>query len=132
MHTLHHRKPRPTHWDLFYMHPAECFVAVVLPFAVAPRLLPLHWVAWEGMVTLGVMIDVYGHCGLDTGFFHPFKVTHYSVLPGLPWRRIFLQGAHHDEHHRLGRCNYALYLDLWDRVCATGPKEATVPPAVAS
>ena len=40
--------------DLFYMHPVECLVCVVLPFLVTPRVLPLHWLMWEGFLVKGV------------------------------------------------------------------------------
>ena len=94
-------------------------MTVALPFAVLPRLLPLHWIVWEGLLVKGILIDVYGHCGIDCGPWHPFKLTQYSLLPRLPWRSVFLHNVDHDEHHRLGKGNYALYLRLWDGVCDT-------------
>ena len=60
IHAWHHEKNAPSACDVFYMHPAESFVAVVLPFLIIPRFLPLHWFIWEGMLAKGIMIDVYG------------------------------------------------------------------------
>ena len=60
-----------------------------------------------------------GHCGFDAAPFHPFKVTHFSVLPNFPYKDVFLSAKHHDDHHRHRSCNYALYFPLWDLVCGT-------------
>lgn len=60
---MHHERRAPVCWDLFYMHPLECLVVVALPFLMTPRMLPVHWFIWEGIIAKGVMIDVYGHCG---------------------------------------------------------------------
>eukprot|EP00040_Diaphanoeca_grandis_P027695 m.158351 g.158351 ORF g.158351 m.158351 type:complete len:294 (+) comp31086_c0_seq1:328-1209(+) len=119
IHSLHHQRTNPEAWDLFYMHPIESVVTVVLPFLLSPRLLPLHWLMWEGLIVKGVMIDCYGHCGFDTRPFHPFKVTQFSLIPSFPYRALFLDAKHHDDHHRLVRGNFALYLNIWDNVCGT-------------
>ena len=101
------------------MHPIECLVTVAVPFIVTPRVFPLHWVIWEGLVIKGILIDCYGHCGFDALPFHPFKITQFSLWPRFPWRRVFLTAKHHDEHHKHRAGNYGLYLDLWDRVFGT-------------
>ena len=119
IHHLHHERTAPEAWDLFWMHPIECVVTVVIPFLVTPRLLPLHWIIWEGLVVKGILIDCYGHCGFDAQPFHPFKLTQFSIWPGFPWRRVFLTAKHHDLHHMYRVGNYGLYLDLWDRMLET-------------
>eukprot|EP00041_Stephanoeca_diplocostata_P012869 m.217293 g.217293 ORF g.217293 m.217293 type:complete len:287 (-) comp19121_c0_seq1:218-1078(-) len=119
VHALHHERSAPEAWDLFYMHPVEAAVTVLLPFLVVPRVLPCHWLLWECWVVKAVMIDCYGHCGFDAHPFHPFKLTPFSWLPRLPWKRIFLNAKHHDDHHRVMHGNYALYFNLWDNLCGT-------------
>jgi len=119
VHSMHHTVSDPEAWDLFYMHPAEAVGTVVVPLVLAPRLFPLHWVIWEGMVLKGILIDCYGHCGFEAAPFHPFKLTQFSLLPRLPWKKIFLTARHHDDHHKHRGGNYALYLRLWDTACGT-------------
>lgn len=48
VHAIHHQRHAPVCWDLFYMHPLECLVAVVVPFLMTPRILPVHRIIWEG------------------------------------------------------------------------------------
>lgn len=119
IHAMHHANDAPEAWDLFYMHPVEMVVAVVIPFLITPRLFSLHWVIWEGLVLKGILIDCYGHCGFESMPFHPFKLTQFSLWPGFPWRSIFLTAKHHDDHHRYRVGNYSLYLCLWDIVLGT-------------
>eukprot|EP00038_Savillea_parva_P021154 m.33553 g.33553 ORF g.33553 m.33553 type:complete len:417 (-) comp5033_c0_seq1:2147-3397(-) len=114
IHAVHHTHTAPEAWDLFYMHPVESMLVVTVPFLLTPRMVPLHWVIYEGLVIKAVLIDCYGHCGFDASPFHPFKLTQFSLLPRFPWRSVFLTAAHHDLHHKYRQGNFALYLNLWD------------------
>lgn len=119
IHAWHHERNAPSAFDVFYMHPVESFTAVVVPFLLVPRFIPIHWFIWEGMLAKGIMIDVYGHCGFDASPFHPFKVTQFSIVPRFPYKTVFLAAKHHDDHHRYRTCNYSLYFPVWDRVFGT-------------
>eukprot|EP00697_Spironema_sp_BW2_P013117 gnl/Spiro4/3005_TR1480_c0_g1_i1.p1 gnl/Spiro4/3005_TR1480_c0_g1~~gnl/Spiro4/3005_TR1480_c0_g1_i1.p1 ORF type:complete len:284 (-),score=23.92 gnl/Spiro4/3005_TR1480_c0_g1_i1:21-821(-) len=120
VHSWHHERVAPESWDLFYMHPVEAFLVVMLPHAFCVYLIPTHWLIFEGLLVMTCLIDVYGHIGFAAEPFHPVKLMWYTYLP-LPWHRIFLSGRHHDEHHRLKTCNFSLYYNFWDHVLGTGP-----------
>lgn len=119
VHYLHHEKSQPEAADLFFMHPLEALAVVAMPSLVLPYVVPLHWFIFEGWIVFSILIDVYGHLNFDAAPFHPFKISPYSHVRRLPWKKIFLQGRHHNAHHKLMRGNFALYFTFWDQFCQT-------------
>ena len=109
VHRVHHLSRTPTPWAAFAFHPVEAFVQAVF-FPLIVLVLPVHPLAGLAWLLYMTGMNVLGHCG-------------HEVLPrGLAthwlgkWHNTT---THHDMHHRLVRCNFGLYFNLWDRLLRT-------------
>lgn len=116
-HKVHHLSHNPTPWAAFAFHPLEAVVeAGVLIFMVV--LIPMHPIAIFLFLIFMVIMNVLGHTGYE--IFPPnFLKTRMGRWQNTP--------THHNMHHQLGKGNYGLYFNFWDRWMKTNFKhyEAT-------
>ena len=108
-HAVHHRSVNPSPWSAFAFHPLEAVVhAVLLPLAVL--LLPLNIWAISLWFTTQVVVNVLGHKGYE---FLPASFARLWLF------RLLNTSTHHNMHHRLTKCNFGIYLNVWDRIMGT-------------
>lgn len=116
-HKVHHLSHNPTPWAAFAFHPLEAVVeAGVLIFMVI--LIPMHPIAIFLFLIFMVIMNVLGHTGYEI-FPKHFLKTWFGSWQNTP--------THHNMHHQLGKGNYGLYFNLWDKWMKTNFKhyEAT-------
>lgn len=109
VHRVHHLSVNPTPWASFSFHPVEAIIeAGILPLLVI--IMPLHPVALLLFLVAMTVMNVNGHLG-------------YEIFPKgftrKPFFRLANTSTHHNMHHRLTKCNYGLYLNIWDRIMGT-------------
>lgn len=116
-HKIHHLSHNPTPWAAFSFHPLEAVVeAGVLVFMVL--LIPMHPISIFLFLIFMVVMNVLGHTGYE--IFPPhFLKTWFGRWQNTP--------THHNMHHQLGKGNYGLYFNGWDKLMKTNFKhyEAT-------
>eukprot|EP01100_Stratorugosa_tubuloviscum_P015424 TRINITY_DN88_c1_g1_i1.p1 TRINITY_DN88_c1_g1~~TRINITY_DN88_c1_g1_i1.p1 ORF type:complete len:264 (-),score=82.59 TRINITY_DN88_c1_g1_i1:145-936(-) len=103
-HAVHHSFHCPTVYSTMAFHPLEAivqFFPIMLAF-VFPIYYPLMLLASFGVF----VISTAEHCGYYVTFYEDFS-----------W--LFATPGHHDLHHSLRKCNYAVYFSFWDRICGT-------------
>jgi Delta7-sterol 5-desaturase len=113
VHKVHHLSHNPTPWAAFAFHPLEAIVeAGIVPLAIF--LIPLHNIALTIFLTYMIVFNVIGHLG-------------FEIYPAGFLRNAFgkLQNTstHHNMHHQLGKGNYGLYFNFWDKIMGTNFKE---------
>jgi len=116
-HKVHHLSHNPTPWAAFSFHPLEAVVeAGVLVFMVI--LIPMPPLAIFLFLIFMVTMNVLGHTGYEV-FPKNFLKTWFGSWQNTP--------THHNMHHQLGKGNYGLYFNLWDKWMNTNFKhyEAT-------
>lgn len=69
-------------------------------------LVPLHIPTIIAFTIILTGISITEHLGFKIPFYE--KVAHIISTP-----------VHHDLHHSVYKCNYAVYFTFWDRVCGT-------------
>ena len=109
VHYVHHLSREPSPWASFCFHPLESLVeALILPLLVV--IIPIHPVMFIVYLTLMTVSAVNNHLG-------------YELLPAWAMRlgvdRLLISGRNHALHHKLYRCNYALYFTFLDRQLGT-------------
>lgn len=109
VHRIHHLSNNPTPWAAFSFHPIEAVIeAGILPLIAL--LIPAHPVAILIFLVIMTIMNVVGHLG-------------YELLPSgfTKWyiTRMSNTSTHHNMHHRLVKCNYGLYFNIWDRIMGT-------------
>lgn len=109
MHKVHHLSNNPTPWAAFSFHPTEAIVeGAILPLIVL--VMPVHPVAVLVFLLLMTVMNVIGHLGYEL---FPSGFTRRPVT------RLGNTSTHHNMHHRLVKCNYGLYFNVWDRIMGT-------------
>ena len=112
-HKVHHLSHNPTPWAAFAFHPLEAAVeAGVLIFMVI--LIPMHPLAIFIFLIFMVVMNVLGHTGYEV-FSPNFINTWFGSWQNTP--------THHNMHHQLGKGNYGLYFNLWDKWMGTNFKQ---------
>ena len=115
-HKVHHLSHNPTPWAAFAFHPLEAVVeAGVLVFMVI--LIPMHPVTLFLFLIFMVIMNVIGHTGYEI-FPKHFLKTWFGSWQNTP--------THHNMHHQLGKGNYGLYFNLWDKWMNTNFKHYEV------
>lgn len=108
-HCIHHLSTDPTPFSSYSFHPIDAIVqTLIIPIIVFT--IPYHPYA---LITLGfysIFLNVAGHLGFD---FLPRGFATHKIYKWLN------TATHHDMHHRLVKCNYGLYFNIWDRILKT-------------
>lgn len=113
VHKVHHLSVNPTPWASFSFHPLEAVIeAGILPLIVL--VMPVHPYALLLFLVAMTIMNVNGHLG-------------YEIFPKGFTRKLLFRfsntSTHHNMHHRLTKCNYGLYLNVWDRIMGTNHPE---------
>ena len=116
-HKVHHLSHNPTPWAAFAFHPLEAIVEAGA-VAVMVFLFPMHPVAIFLFLIFMTVMNVLGHTGYE--IFPPWFLK-------TRWGRWQNTSTHHNMHHQLGKGNYGLYFNVWDKLMQTNFKhyEAT-------
>lgn len=104
VHAIHHKSMNPTPFAAFCFHPFEALAEV---FFLLPLLmvLPMHAMAVFIFLFLTFVFNVGGHLGHE---------LNPSGMWEKWWGRWLTTPTHHNLHHQLFNCNYALYYRYWD------------------
>jgi sterol desaturase/sphingolipid hydroxylase (fatty acid hydroxylase superfamily) len=106
VHHLHHESKSPNALSSFSFHPMEAVIQIgLMPLVLV--VVPMHAYAFLGFASFFLFMSVYGHCGYE------FRGSKPEAF------QIFNNAIHHHQHHRYVRCNYGLYLNVWDRLFKT-------------
>jgi sterol desaturase/sphingolipid hydroxylase (fatty acid hydroxylase superfamily) len=112
-HKTHHLSTNPTPFAAYAFHPIEAVVEIgIIP--LISFTMPYHPVALAAFSIYAIILNVTGHLG-------------FELFPkGFASHRIFKwhnTSTHHNMHHRLVKCNYGLYFNIWDRLMKTNHPE---------
>lgn len=107
VHHVHHLSREPTPFAAFSFHPLEALLEAGAFVSIA-CLLPIHFSALAIFTFLSLLMNVYGHLGIEV-FDHDRGISRYVNSP-----------RYHAWHHQHFRGNYSLYLNFWDRWMKTG------------
>ncbi|MBS1523832.1 MAG: sterol desaturase family protein [Bacteroidetes bacterium] len=112
-HKTHHLSINPTPFAAYAFHPIEAVIEVgIIP--VIAFVMPYHPIALVIFTIYSLLLNVIGHLG-------------FEIFPkGFASHRLFKwhnTSTHHNMHHRLTRCNYGLYFNIWDRLMKTNHPE---------
>jgi Delta7-sterol 5-desaturase len=112
-HKTHHLSTNPTPFAAYAFHPIEAVVEIgIIPFIAFT--MPYHPTALAAFSVYAIILNVIGHLG-------------FELFPkGFASHRIFKwhnTSTHHNMHHRLVKCNYGLYFNIWDRLMKTNHPE---------
>lgn len=112
-HKVHHLSNNPSPWAAFSFHPLEAIIeAGILPVIVF--IIPVHPLAIFIFLLIMTIMNVLGHLGYEI---YP---KNFLKNPLLKWNNT---STHHNMHHRLVKCNYGLYFNVWDRLMKTNHPE---------
>ncbi|CAN5238722.1 sterol desaturase family protein [soil metagenome] len=108
-HKIHHLSTNPTPFAAYAFHPLEALVEIsILPLIAFT--IPYHKSALILFSIYALLLNVSGHLG-------------FELFPkGFASHRLFKwhnTSTHHNMHHRLVKCNYGLYFNIWDRLMGT-------------
>jgi sterol desaturase/sphingolipid hydroxylase (fatty acid hydroxylase superfamily) len=118
-HAVHHASRHPTAWAAMSFHPWEALTgAVVIPALVLAT--PLHVGALGLVLAIMTLMGVTNHMG--------WEIFPRSWVEGRVGRWL-ITASHHQRHHSDYRCNYGLYVRVWDRLCGTDRGLAPADPA---
>lgn len=109
VHKVHHYSTNPTPFAAYAFHPVEALVEVgIIPLIAFT--MSFHPSAILIFTLYSLFLNVMGHLGFELfpkGFAsHKFFKWHNT-------------STHHNMHHRLVKCNYGLYFNIWDRLMNT-------------
>jgi sterol desaturase/sphingolipid hydroxylase (fatty acid hydroxylase superfamily) len=112
-HRTHHLSTNPTPFAAYAFHPIEAVVEVgIIPLIAL--IVPYHSIALIIFTIYSLLLNVIGHLG-------------FEIFPkGFASHRLFKwhnTSTHHNMHHRLTKCNYGLYFNIWDRLMKTNHPE---------
>lgn len=112
-HRTHHLSINPTPFAAYAFHPVEAVVEVgIIPLIAF--IMPYHPIALIIFTIYSLLLNVIGHLG-------------FEIFPkGFASHRLFKwhnTSTHHNMHHRLTKCNYGLYFNIWDRLMKTNHPE---------
>jgi len=113
-HRTHHLSINPTPFAAYAFHPIEAVVEVgIIPLIAF--IMPYHPIALIVFTIYSLLLNVIGHLG-------------FEIFPkGFASHRLFKwhnTSTHHNMHHRLTKCNYGLYFNIWDRLMKTNHPES--------
>lgn len=109
VHRVHHLSHNPTPWTAFAFHPLEALIEAAF-FPILVFLIPLHPVSIALFMLAMMVMNVLGHAGYE---FTPRKFFSHPI------GKFQNTPTHHNMHHQLGRGNYGLYFNFWDRWLGT-------------
>jgi Delta7-sterol 5-desaturase len=112
-HKTHHLSTNPTPFAAYAFHPIEAVIEVgIIPLIAFT--IPYNPTALLLFSLYSLLLNVMGHLG-------------YELFPkGFASHRLFKwhnTSTHHNMHHRLVKCNYGLYFNIWDRLMKTNHPE---------
>lgn len=108
-HKTHHLSTNPTPFAAYAFHPIEAVVEVgIIPLIAFT--LPYHALALVIFSVYALLLNVTGHLGFEL---FPKGFTRHRLFK---WHNT---STHHNMHHRLVKCNYGLYFNIWDRLMKT-------------
>lgn len=109
VHSIHHHSLNPTPLAAYSFHPIEAIMSMLyfLPF--------LYFVPLSiEMLLVLILITDFGNLAGHLG---------YEFLPRSMWKSRWgswlTTPTHHNLHHQLSKCNYALYWRGWDQIFNT-------------
>jgi sterol desaturase/sphingolipid hydroxylase (fatty acid hydroxylase superfamily) len=109
VHKTHHLSTNPTPFAVYAFHPLEAVVEIGIVPLIAFTI-PYHGTALTIFSLYSLLLNVTGHLG-------------YELFPkGFASHKLFKwhnTSTHHNMHHRLVKCNYGLYFNIWDRLMGT-------------
>jgi sterol desaturase/sphingolipid hydroxylase (fatty acid hydroxylase superfamily) len=109
VHRIHHLSHNPTPFTAFAFHPIEAVIEALI-FPILVFILPVHFWAIFGFITLSLFMNVLGHLGFEIYPAH-FLKTWFGALNNT--------STHHNIHHQVSNVNYGLYFNFWDSVMGT-------------
>jgi len=108
-HKTHHLSTNPTPFAAYAFHPLEAIIEIGIVPLIAFTI-PYHGTALTIFSLYSLLLNVTGHLG-------------FELFPkGFASNKLFKwhnTSTHHNMHHRLVKCNYGLYFNLWDRLMKT-------------
>jgi len=109
VHKVHHLSLNPTPFAAYAFHPIEAVIEISIIPLVAFTI-PHHTTAIVIFSLYSLFMNVSGHLGYE--FFPKGFASHWLFK----WHNT---ATHHNMHHRLIKCNYGLYFNVWDRLMKT-------------
>ncbi|SDI57786.1 sterol desaturase family protein [Mucilaginibacter sp. P25] len=109
MHKTHHLSTNPTPFAAYAFHPLEAVVEIGIVPLIAFTI-PYHGTALTIFSLYSLLLNVTGHLGYEL---FPQGFTTHKLFK---WHNT---STHHNMHHRLIKCNYGLYFNIWDRLMGT-------------
>jgi sterol desaturase/sphingolipid hydroxylase (fatty acid hydroxylase superfamily) len=104
-HKTHHLSTNPTPFSAYAFHPVEALVEVgIIPLIAFT--MPYHPAALTIFTLYSLLLNVVGHLGFE------LFPTGFASHKLFKWHNT---STHHNMHHRLVKCNYGLYFNVWDR-----------------
>jgi len=108
-HKTHHLSVNPTPFAAYAFHPIEAVIEVgIIPLIAFT--IPYHSFALITFTLYSLLLNVMGHLGFEI---FPKGFASHRLLK---WHNT---STHHNMHHRLTKCNYGLYFNIWDRLMKT-------------
>jgi len=109
VHKVHHLSVNPTPFAAYAFHPLEAIVEIgIIPLIAFT--IPYHKSAMTIFSLYALLLNVAGHLGYE--LFRKGFASHWLFK----WHNT---STHHNMHHRLVKCNYGLYFNIWDRLMHT-------------
>lgn len=109
VHKIHHLSTNPTPFAAYAFHPLEALVEVgIIPLIAF--CMPYHPSAIAIFTLYSLLLNVMGHLGFEL---FPKGFTTHKIF------KLHNTSTHHNMHHRLVKCNYGLYFNIWDRLMKT-------------
>ncbi|MDN3581640.1 sterol desaturase family protein [Mucilaginibacter flavus] len=109
VHKTHHLSTNPTPFAAYAFHPLEAIVEIGIVPLIAFTI-PYHGLALTIFSLYSLLLNVTGHLGFEL---FPKGFTIHKIFK---WHNT---STHHNMHHRLVKCNYGLYFNIWDRLMGT-------------
>ena len=109
VHKTHHLSTNPTPFAAYAFHPFEAVIEVGIVPLIAFTI-PYHGTALALFSLYSLLLNVTGHLGFEL---FPKGFASHKLFR---WHNT---STHHNMHHRLVKCNYGLYFNIWDRLMNT-------------
>jgi len=109
VHKTHHLSTNPTPFAAYAFHPLEAVIEIGIVPLIAFTI-PYHGTALTLFSLYSLLLNVTGHLGFEL-FPKGFASNKF-----FKWHNT---STHHNMHHRLVKCNYGLYFNIWDRLMGT-------------
>jgi sterol desaturase/sphingolipid hydroxylase (fatty acid hydroxylase superfamily) len=109
VHIKHHLSINPTPFAALAFHPMEA-VSEILVVPLVAFTIPHYPTAMQIVFIYSLLVNIGGHMGYETV---PKEFVRHWIFK---WHNT---STHHNMHHRLVKCNYGLYFNIWDRLMGT-------------